>query len=303
MGGRLNNMNPQMNFDQLLFQLDCEISVKRVFRYAGSKSIASKHIIKYFPLDLTEIVSPFLGSGTLELYLTGRKVKIHGSDLYEPLINLWNFILTDNQLLAKRAREILLKSNKQIFREYQKKKFFEIENDLDRAAYFWLFLCLSWNGIPFIGIRDYIIRNGHAYLEKYPDQPITFFDRLESFYNPFLSVSQCDYKIQLERFSNTFAYLDPPYPETGEFYGDKPEFHDQFNHEELRDVLKARNSMWVLSYNNKPLVRDLYSGNSFIIKNQWWKQGTSSINPTKEVVIFPKNYKDLDSNNLFIKEI
>ena len=292
-----------MDFNDSLFTDYRDLSIKRVFRYAGSKSIASKYITKYFPRDLTEIVSPFLGSGTLELYLTRKNIKINGSDLFEPLVNLWKYILSDNQALAKKAREILIGSNKEMLREYQKIKYFQIESKFEQAAYFWLFLCLSWNGIPFIGIRDYIVKDGHACLEKYPDQIITFFDRLESFYNPFLSVDQKDYKDQLNKYSETFAYLDPPYPETGKFYGDSPKFHEEFNHEELRDFLRKRNSMWVLSYNNKPLIQDLYSSSDFIIKPQWWKQGTSSTNPTEEVVIFPKNYRDLSSNNPLILEI
>ena len=43
---------------------------KTPIRYAGGKTRAIKHIIPYFPKDLKNVISPFMGGGSLEVYLT-----------------------------------------------------------------------------------------------------------------------------------------------------------------------------------------------------------------------------------------
>ena len=266
-------------------------SVKRVFRYPGSKTIASKHFTKYVPLETTEIVSPFLGGGSFELYLTGRHIKVHGSDLFEPLVNLWKHILTDNKRLADLASYLLHKYSRDELKEIQR-VYDQITDDLERAAYLWLFYCLSWNGIGLKGLRNYIVKDREAYLKEYVNDRITFLDRLESFSNPFIEVVHSDYREQLNRFPTTFAYLDPPYPLKEDLYGNSSKFHTDFDHKELRDILKDRNSLWMLSYNDDPLIIDLYSDDDFIIKHQWWNQRTNARKIAKEIVILPNKRGD-----------
>lgn len=281
------NSSSQMNFFE-----DFNISTKRVFRYPGGKSIASRYFSKCLPSDVREVISPFFGGGAFELFLTGRGIRIHGSDLFEPLVNLWNHILVDNKKLAQRAESILHSSNKEKLKEFQKLDRFESLDQLDQAAYLWLFYCLSWNGLAFSGIRNYDLKGREAYLRGYENDQITFFERLENFRNPLISVDLLDYRDQLDRFPNIFAYLDPPYPDVGNLYGNSSKFQDDFDHEELRDILKKRDSLWILSYNNKPIVRELYSDSKFIIKDQWWRQGTNTNQSVKEVVIFPKTMSE-----------
>lgn len=236
----------------------------------------------------------FSGGGAFELFLTGRGIRVHGSDLFEPLVNLWHFILTDSKKLALRSEEILHSLSRDELKEYQDINRFRSLSQFDQAAYLWLFYCLSWNGIAFSGFMNYVLTGRNAHVKGYSHDPLTYFNRLEIFQNHLITVELRDYKDQLNRFPNTFAYLDPPYPNVGNMYGgrSKSELHAYFNHEELRDTLKKRNSLWMLSYNHKPIVLDLYSGSEFILKHQWWKQGTQTNTSTKEVVIFPKEMEE-----------
>lgn len=279
-------MNTQIDFLE-----SSKVSTTRVFRYPGSKSTAAKYFVKSIPSGVTEVVSPFFGGGSFEMFLTGRNIRVHGSDLFEPLVNLWNQILTNNKRLAWRAEEILMGSTKESLKEYQQEEKFQSLSEFDKSAYLWLFYCLSWNGMPFKGIRNYFLKGRDAYLQTHPDDCITFFDRLESFQNHLITVELRDYRAQLKKFPSTFAYLDPPYPDVGNLYGNSAEFQDSFDHEELRDILKQRDSLWMLSYNDKPIIQELYSGPEFIYKVQWWKQGTNTHKSTKEVVIFPKTFE------------
>ena len=54
-----------------------------------------------------------MGGAGFERYLTGRGIKIYGSDLYQPLVTMWNYILNDNKRLAKKASEILHKTSRE----------------------------------------------------------------------------------------------------------------------------------------------------------------------------------------------
>ena len=288
-----NQKATQRGVEQMSF-LDnvSTISTERVFRYPGSKGIASKHFARIIPSNVSEVVSPFFGGGSFELRLTGMGIKVHGSDLFEPIVNLWNHILNNNNNLSVRCKEILFSSNREQLKLYQNPYRFEKLGKFDQAAYTWLFQCLSWNGMAFqSGLRNYVLRDGEAYLKGYKNDKMTFFDRLRSFQNNLVKVDLRDYREQLAHFPNTFAYLDPPYPEVGNLYGDSPEFQNNFNHVELRDILKRRESSWILSYNNTKTIRDLYSDDHFVIMDQWWNQGTNSNSGPKEVVIIPNNYK------------
>lgn len=265
-------------------------SVKRVFRYPGSKGLASKHFSRCVPRDTKEIVSPFFGSGCFELYLTGRQIQVHGADLFEPIVNLWHFILKDSNKLSKRCHQILVGSNKEILQSYQKEHYFDIEDKFEQAAYFWVFLCISWNGTAFAGVRDYEIVDDEVKLLRFPEIYTSFYKRLQVFYNPFVKVELRDYREHLNLYPNHFAYLDPPYPDVGNLYGNTSEFHDDFDHKELRDILLLRDSQYILSYNDKPIIRDLYDNDNFIVKEKWWKQRNNSHKQAEELVIFPKNY-------------
>ena len=270
------------------------VSTSIPFRYPGSKGSAAKYLVKCLPPEITEIVSPFFGGGSFELFLTGRGIKIHGSDLFEPLVNLWHFILTDNKRLALRSEEILHSLSRDELKEYQDFDRLRSLSQFDQAAYMWLLYCLTWNGIAFSTLMNYVFTGRNAHTVGNAHDPLTYFYRLETFENHLITVELSNYQDQLNRFPNTFAYLDPPYPDVGDMYGDrkKSEFHACFDHEELRDILKKRDSLWMLSYNNKPVILGLYSGSEFIVKQQWWRQGTQTNTSTKEVVIFPKEMKE-----------
>lgn len=279
-----------MQSNQLSLFGDPLVSTKRVFRYPGSKITAAKYLSKLVPNNVTEVVSPFIGGGGFELYLTGRGIKIHGSDLLEPLVNLWNYILNDNKRLCEKVKEILYSTDRETLMEYQSSKYHDLTDELEKTAYYWLFQCMSWNGITFDGIFKYFLKDGEAYITNSPTTPLTFVKRLEEFYNPLITVTCCDYKEQLNKFPKEFVYLDPPYPDIPNFYGDSTKYTTDFNHEDLRDMLANRDSLWVLSYNDKELIRDLYS--EFIIRPQWWNQSTSTRKVSTDLVIYPKKLQE-----------
>jgi DNA adenine methylase len=73
-------------------------------RYPGGKSRATKVITDLIPEDVTELISPFLGGGSVELACTARGIKVQGYDTFKPLVAFWKLLLTDPAKLATIAR-------------------------------------------------------------------------------------------------------------------------------------------------------------------------------------------------------
>ena len=280
-----------MNQQTTLFEHP-EITYKRLFRYTGSKWHASKHLAKLVPTSVRSVVSPFFGSGAFETYLTGRNIKVNGSDLFEPIVNLWNYLLVDGKTISKMSRDILTENDSESLTKFRDEAYFSVKDKQEQAAHFYNYCLLTWNGMPFLSpIRDYEMVDGYPAVCGRSEDITYYYKRIERFYNPWLKVNELDYRTQLKRFPNMFAYLDPPYPNVGNLYGTGSEFHEDFDHEELRDVLLKRESLWILSYSNDPLVFDLYSNDKFVIKKQWWWQPANNNKRGREVVITPRKHE------------
>ena len=75
--------------------------MKSLLRYPGGKTRALKHITPYFPKNLTEIVSPFFGGGSIEIHYADQGVRVHGYEIFEPLVNFWQQVLKDPEEVSK----------------------------------------------------------------------------------------------------------------------------------------------------------------------------------------------------------
>ena len=93
-------------------------------------------------------------------------------------------------------------------------------------------------------------------------------EKISKFELPTLSVKQGSFETVLPQHTEDFLYLDPPYylekdTDNKMFTGiypmrNIPVHHDGFNHELLRDLLKAHKGGFVLSYNNCETIREYY---------------------------------------------
>lgn len=78
---------------------------KTVLRYAGGKSRAIKKITPFVE-PYSEIVSPFLGGGSLEVHWALKGKKVVASDIFDILANFWNSLLSDPDALADELQKI-----------------------------------------------------------------------------------------------------------------------------------------------------------------------------------------------------
>ena len=103
------------------------IALKTPLRYPGGKSRATKKMAQYFPLfypDYTEFREPFLGGGSVALYISQMHphLDVWVNDLYEPLYNFWvqlqkNGDEITNQLVQLKQRHPDPSSAKVLFLE------------------------------------------------------------------------------------------------------------------------------------------------------------------------------------------
>ena len=256
--------------------------VKTVLRYAGGKSKASKYIDPLVE-PYEEVISPFIGGGSLEVGLANSGKKVKGYDIFGILVNFWNVLLYSPEALAKELAEIkptpeVYKIVKEILMcspevqqmlEHWKSDHYRREEvtlpDTKLAAYYYFNHNCSY-GPGFLGWPSKIYMNQDKW-----DRTI---DKVKKFKCENLQVEQATFEDVIEDNPSSFMYLDPPYylEKDGSnkmFAGiypmrNIPVHHDGIEHEKLRDMLHAHEGDFVLSYNDCETIRDWYSDFEFL---------------------------------------
>lgn len=244
-------------------------STKSPLWYPGDKSFAVSKIREYIPTATKSLVSPFLGGGSVELSFAVSGIKVYGSDKFEALINFWKHAQANPVLLSERVRVYHPLSKTKFYS--LRKGFYEIEDELERAAVFFVLNRSSSSGTTLSGSMS-------------PDHPRfteSSIDALRDFRTSNLSVRCCDYADTLRRHPTKLAYLDPPNVNSQKLYGNKGDV-SEFDHERLYAVLSERGS-WILSYNDDRRIRSMY--NSYRIENPEWSSGKSNGTKSKEILI------------------
>lgn len=243
---------------------------KSVLRYPGGKSRAVDFILSLIPENTTEVVSPFIGGGSVELALASKGIRVYAYDIFPQLVGFWKQLLTSPKKIAAGARRHLPLTKKQFYR-LQKKLIVE-KDPLKIATYFFVLNRSSFSGSTLSG--GISLTTG-----RFNKSSI---ERLEKFSIKNLSVEKLDFKKSLKKNPDVLAYLDPPYLIKNTLYGVKGNTHRGFDHIGLSEILKKRKS-WILSYNDCPEIRELYKG--YTVLTPKWKYGMSSDKGSKEIII------------------
>ena len=259
------------------------MSSKSVLRYPGGKTRAVKTIVEYIPHDITKIVSPFFGGGSIEIYLASTGIKVIGYDVFKPLVDFWQILLSSSDVLADRV-QLYLPLKKKRFYEIQS-KIYETDDKIERAAMFYVLNRASYSGSTLSGGMS----------PKHPRFTQSSIDRLRKFTAPNLTVRCGDFKDTIKSHSE-FMYLDPPYYKIGShLYGKNGDTHKSFEHEKLFDMLQKR-SNWLLSYNNHPFIRDMYK--DFPMIETSWTYGMSKDKKREKTELLIFGGKEMTDGNI-----
>lgn len=218
--------------------------MRPLISYAGGKFLAVKTLREYIPRGLDSICCPFLGGGSFEISLALDNITVFASDIDKGLCEMWQEVLKDPEQFADDVLEYY-PMNKDRF--HQMRLEWPPRDKHKRAIQYYVLCRCAFNGLTHIG--------------GYRNNPIRFkpevINHARKFNLPYLNVSCLHWRDALEYHRNRFLYLDPPYPLHTQIYS-----HDDtngFNHVELAEVLLKRQD-WVLSYNDVPVIRELYKG-------------------------------------------
>lgn len=251
---------------------------KTPIRYAGGKTRAIKHIIPYFPKDIKDVISPFMGGGSLEVYLTNLDINVQGYDIFKPLVTFWDEMINDNENFVNQLKTISpttenykIVKDKLINWEYTqemlkdwKTDFYVRENPItltpvEIASYYYFNHNTSY-GPGYLGWPSSVYLNEDKWNKMIDD--ISKFDGRK------LQVRESDFSDVILGHPNEFIYLDPPYYMGNDsdnkmhaaIYPMKniPVHHEGFNHELLRDLLHSHNGKFIMSYNNCETIREYY---------------------------------------------
>ncbi|MEX2680634.1 MAG: DNA adenine methylase [Candidatus Sigynarchaeota archaeon] len=232
-------------------------------RYAGGKSLAVGHVIELLPDNITRVVSPFLGGGSVEIAMSKLlDLEVIAFDIFDILINYWKFQIEQPGLLYEKLKE--LKPDQETFDKirlilkdhWEKKKTLE---PLTLAAYFFYNFNLSY-GPGFLGWTSQIYLNEKRYQGM--------IEKVRDFRPKNLKVGCASFEEVFEKYPDDFFYCDPPYyigPDSKMFKGiypmrNIPVHHAGFKHELLRDLLLKHKGGFILSYNDCPTIRGFYKG-------------------------------------------
>ena len=247
--------------------------------YFGSKAKLRQHLIPYEHKLLIngEIVSPFIGGGSFELYLAARGIRVYASDNHYYLVNFWNQMLTRSDVVVNRIEQWWERATNGTDLVAT---IYETTDQVDQAVLYWLINKQSWSGITLAGGANLCKKKGVRV-------QFSAYNRYRYFHSDNLSVEQLDYKEALITHNDKPAYIDPPYVNRAKSYGDGKA--DEFPHEELRDILAERKAPWVLSYNNDDYINNLYK--DFHIKVIPWRIHATNKGSEVKTELLISNFK------------
>ncbi|WP_081609052.1 DNA adenine methylase, partial [Paramagnetospirillum caucaseum] len=200
-----------------------------IFRYPGGKERGKKTIISFIPEGVNEVCSPFLGGGAVELDLGQRGIRVHGFDVFQPLVNCWRQVKLDAGAVADAARKFHPIDRDGFYR--LQRSYFDIRDPMMRAGAYFALNRSSFSGLTFSG--------GYSGSEN--RFTLSSINKLARTTIPNITVDQADFELSLSRHPDAFAYLDPPYllaASKSNLYGLRGDAHRDFDHGRLADILR-----------------------------------------------------------------
>lgn len=243
------------------------------FAWVGGKSKLAARIIKEFP-EHERYVEVF--GGALNVFYRKHRSPLEVvNDINADLVNLHLQIQKRPQSLHATINAMLI--SRDMFNQI-KAKVLKPRNDIQRAAYYYYMLSLSFasRGEHFAMPRGSKPRVKNIYRDFH-----VWSRRLRG-----VCIENMDFAklISTYDYPQTLFYLDPPYIGTESYYNTPKGFHiDQ--HIQLANMLKNIQGKFVLSYNDCEVVRDLYKDFTIIEVQTVYSLNGAKQKQAKELII------------------
>ena len=268
--------------------------IKSPLRYPGGKSRAIKHISPLIP-EFNEYREPFVGGGSVFVYLKQRypNKKFWINDIYKNLYHFWasSQTETDELILQIRNWKSEYENGKELHR-YLKENIDSFDA-LKKAAAFFVF-----NRITFSGTTESGGFSNGAFEKRFTESSIKR-ARLLSTILPKTKITDFDYQKVVETDGgDVFIFLDPPYysARKSALYGKNGKLHTGFDHYRFAETMKKTKHKWLITYDNSPFIKDLFSFAYIVEWNlKYGMRNVSKYSDQNGKELFIANY-DIEAN-------
>jgi DNA adenine methylase len=223
--------------------------IKSPLGYPGGKSRAIEKISEYLPETFTHFREPFVGGGSVFIYLKEKfpQLKIWINDLNRELLLFWHFPQSDLSKLVSELGHIKEhhKNGRLLFSELTSVDVNTL-SDSDRAVRFFVL-----NRITFSGTVESGSFSLGAFHKRFTNSSIERLEKSEYILTGDVKITNLDYSQLLHGDEkNVFIFLDPPYvkAEKPKLYGKRGNFHTGFDHIRLAKSLEKCPYKWLTTY-------------------------------------------------------
>jgi DNA adenine methylase len=231
--------------------------IRSPLRYPCGKSRAVERIAALIPA-FEEFREPFVGGGSVFINLKQKfpNKRFWVNDKSAKLATFWQILQSDSESLFEQIwnwkREC--SDGKKLF--YFLREKIKDCSEIETAAAFFVF-----NRITFSGTTEAGGFSMQAFEKRFTDSSI---ERLKSMPKVLqnVKITNSDYENVVNTAGeNVFLFLDPPYfsATNSALYGKNGTLHKSFDHERFAENLKNRPHKWLLTYDDSPFIRELFS--------------------------------------------
>ncbi|HAC64554.1 MAG TPA: modification methylase [Cyanothece sp. UBA12306] len=230
--------------------------IKSPLRYPGGKSRAIKQISKQLPQKLLDYREPFVGGGSVFIYLKQMypNIKIWINDLNPEVYLFWKIAQSDLKELVTALRQIKLTctDGRKLFKELTSVSVQEL-SELERAVRFFVL-----NRITFSGTIESGGFSHQSFLKRFTDSSIDRLANLATILQD-IKITNLDYnEVLTPPGKDVFIFLDPPYftATISRLYGKDGHLHTSFEHQKFAQNMIECQHQWLITYDNCQEIRD-----------------------------------------------
>ncbi|MBI4671288.1 MAG: DNA adenine methylase [Chloroflexi bacterium] len=228
-------------------------------RYPGGKSRALGRIAQQLPAHFSEYREPFVGGGSVFLYLRQKfpDIPMWINDLNFDLFCFWSEAQRDAKRLAAAVQQVKEKTTDgRILFETLRGQVAAPLSDFDRAVRFFVL-----NRISFSGTVDSGGYSEGAFRGRFTNSSITRLVRLGTLLGD-VKITNDDYTRIIEApGQDVFIFLDPPYltATKSRLYGVNGTLHTSFDHKDFAQQMRRCPYQWLITYDDSPEIRRDFS--------------------------------------------
>ncbi|HMR43321.1 MAG TPA: DNA adenine methylase [Saprospiraceae bacterium] len=231
--------------------------IKSPLRYPGGKSKAIGSISALIP-EFREFREPMVGGGSVFLHCRQQfpDAVFWINDIYPQLFHFWQQTGENAEVVL--AQILKWKSEFQEGRDLHRfltEQMPHFDPARQAAAFFIL------NRITFSGTAESGGFSNQAFQKRFTDSSIRRLEQLPPLLQG-VKITNLDYeKVVTEPGEDVFIFLDPPYfsATKSALYGKNGQLHKNFDHERFAAVMRACPHRWLITYDDDPFVRELFS--------------------------------------------